>query len=88
MAFDTILYDLLEVEPNATQKDISKAVKRKSWEHHPDRGGNHEMMQKINAARQILTDPDKRQLYDRIGWEKMQSHIDDSAFPIPRFAEN
>ncbi|CAF1963183.1 unnamed protein product, partial [Rotaria magnacalcarata] len=24
MAFDTILYDLLEVEPNATQKDISK----------------------------------------------------------------
>ncbi|CAF5153935.1 unnamed protein product, partial [Rotaria magnacalcarata] len=45
-------------------------------------------MQKINAARQILTDPDKRELYDRIGWEKMQSHIDDSAFPIPRFSGN
>ncbi|CAF3417503.1 unnamed protein product [Rotaria socialis] len=88
MVFDTILYDLLEVEPNATQQDISKAVKRKSLEHHPDRGGNHEMMQKVNAARQILTDPEKRELYDRIGWEKMQSHIDDSDFPIPGFAEN
>ncbi|CAF2004675.1 unnamed protein product [Rotaria magnacalcarata] len=88
MVFDTILYDLLEVKPNATQKDISKAVRIKSLEHHPDRGGSHEMMQKINAARQILTDPDKRELYDRIGWEQMQSHIDDSAFPIPRFAEN
>ncbi|CAF5083115.1 unnamed protein product, partial [Rotaria magnacalcarata] len=69
MVFDTILYDLLEVKPNATQKDISKAVRIKSLEHHPDRGGSHEMMQKINAARQILTDPDKRELYDRIGWE-------------------
>ncbi|CAF1613275.1 unnamed protein product, partial [Rotaria magnacalcarata] len=68
MVFATFLYDLLEVEPNATQKDISKAVKIKSLEHHPDRGGNHEMMQKINAARQILPDPEKRELYDRSGW--------------------
>ncbi|CAF4229593.1 unnamed protein product, partial [Adineta steineri] len=38
MVVDKTLYDVLNVEPNASQETISKAVKRKSLEHHPDRG--------------------------------------------------
>ncbi|CAF1199442.1 unnamed protein product [Rotaria sordida] len=82
MVADTSLYDVLEVKPDATKEQITAAIKKKSLEHHPDRGGSHEMMQKVNAAKEILTDPQKRHTYDRYGLKGIRSDMaeSDSAF--------
>ncbi|CAF0881335.1 unnamed protein product [Adineta steineri] len=85
MVVDRTLYDILGVEPNATQEKISQACRQKSREHHPDRGGDHEKMQKVNLARGILTDREKRKLYDQYGLNGMQSRIENESFPFPNF---
>jgi len=75
MVVDRTLYDVLEVDPNASQQDIIKAIKMQSLKHHPDRGGSVEMMQKVNAAKEILTDSEKRKVYDRYGLEGIKSKM-------------
>src|SRR6056300_1252348 len=57
-------YSILGVNKNASDQDIRKAYKKKSMQHHPDRGGNEEEFKKVNEAYQTLKDPAKRQQYD------------------------
>jgi DnaJ family protein A protein 2 len=64
---ETKLYELLGVSPNATQDDIKKAFRKKSLIHHPDKGGDVEIYKQINSAYEVLSDPDKRKLYDEHG---------------------
>lgn len=61
-------YDTLEVTPKASQAEIKQAYRRLAKQFHPDRNqdvGNHERIAEINAAYEILGDPDQRQSYDR-----------------------
>lgn len=65
-------YTLLGVEKNATQKEITKAYRRKARELHPDRHPDeHEkyqtLFQEVQAANEVLKDPNKRALYDKYG---------------------
>lgn len=48
--------NLLGVSYNASNEEIQSAWKQKALEHHPDRGGDPEMMKRVNVARDILTD--------------------------------
>ena len=57
-------YETLGVNKNSSQDEIKKAFRKLSLKHHPDRGGNNEKFQKINAAYEVLKDPTKRQQYD------------------------
>jgi len=57
-------YSILGVEKNATPEDIRKAYKKKSMQHHPDRGGNEEEFKRVNEAYQTLSDAQKRGMYD------------------------
>lgn len=41
---DKKYYDLLEVKPDASADDIKKAFRKMAMKHHPDRGGNIEMV--------------------------------------------
>ena len=63
----TKLYETLEVEKDASQKDIKKAYFRLSKTHHPDKGGDEHKFKEINAAYEILSDPEKRKAYDKYG---------------------
>ena len=65
----TKLYETLEVEKEATQKEIKKAYFRLSKTHHPDKGGDEHKFKEISAAYEILSDPDKRKAYDQYGLE-------------------
>jgi hypothetical protein len=61
-------YKILNVAPDANQSEIKNAFRALARIYHPD--VNHtpdanRMMQKINEANDVLSDPEKRQLYDR-----------------------
>ena len=57
-------YSILGVPKNASEKDLKKAYKKASMQHHPDRGGDGETFKQINEAYSTLKDPVKRQQYD------------------------
>ena len=57
-------YSILGINKNASESEIRKAYKKKSMQHHPDRGGNEEEFKKVNEAYQTLGDPDKKAAYD------------------------
>lgn len=66
------LYDLLEVSPNASPEVIKAAYRQLAIKYHPDRQADarsrqlaEEQMKAINAAYEILSDPDRRAEYDR-----------------------
>jgi molecular chaperone DnaJ len=61
------LYDILEVPRDASQADIKKAYRRLARELHPDTGGDEERFKAVQAAYQVLSDPQKRTRYDRFG---------------------
>lgn len=60
-------YDLLGIQKDATDKDIKKAYRKKALKEHPDKGGDEEKFKEITRAHQILSDPQKRAAYDRLG---------------------
>jgi DnaJ family protein A protein 2 len=65
----TKLYETLEVDKNASKKDIRKAYMKLSRTHHPDKGGDEHKFKEISAAYEILSDDDKRAQYDKYGLE-------------------
>ncbi len=69
-------YDILGVDRNASQEEITKAYRRLARQHHPDvNPGDDQAEQRfkeISQAYQTLKDPEKRAKYDQFGeaWEQ------------------
>ena len=63
---------MLGVEPNASTDEIKKAFKKLAVKYHPDRGGDPDKFKEINAAHEVLSDPEKRQIYDKYGIEGLK----------------
>ena len=61
------LYGLLGLQKNASADEVKKAYRKEALVKHPDRGGNKEEFQKMQAAYEVLSDPDKRAHYDATG---------------------
>jgi DnaJ-class molecular chaperone len=57
-------YKTLGVARDATPDEIKKAYRKLAAVHHPDKGGDTAMFQKVQAAYETLSDPQKRQEYD------------------------
>ena len=57
-------YDILKISKNATDNEIKQAYRNLAKQHHPDKGGDKEMFQKIQEAYDTLSDPQKKQAYD------------------------
>lgn len=68
-------YDILGVDRSATQDEIKSAFRKLAGQHHPDKNpgddGAHERFKQLNAAYQILSDPQKRAAFDRFGASAM-----------------
>lgn len=65
----TKLYETLEVDKDASKKDIRKSYMKLSRKHHPDKGGDEHKFKEISAAYEILSDEEKRAQYDKHGLE-------------------
>lgn len=61
------LYALLEAGPDDDAKTLQARFRRMSKRHHPDKGGDAKRYAEINAAYDILSDPEKRRHYDDTG---------------------
>ena len=61
------LYQLLEIDRNATADEIRKAYLKLSKKHHPDRGGDPEQFKKIQKAYDVLSDIQARDFYNMTG---------------------
>lgn len=62
-------YEVLELKQNATQEEIKAAFRAKAMLYHPDRNPNNkeaeDKFKTINAAYEVLSNPQKRSKYDR-----------------------
>jgi len=80
-------YDILGVDKDASQKEIKKAYRKLAKKYHPDMNKDDpdtsEKFKEISEAYEILSDPDKRERYDRYG----HSGINDNDFNFDDFAQ-
>lgn len=60
-------YETLGVAKSATFDEIKASYRKKAQENHPDKGGNVDDFQRIQAAYDVLGDPEKRAKYDAGG---------------------
>jgi len=63
-------YDVLGVAREASAQDLKKAYRRLAMEFHPDRNPSTDAadrFKEITRAYEVLSDPEKRSLYDRFG---------------------
>lgn len=67
MVKDTEYYDILGVKPDATESEIKKAFRTKALKEHPDKGGCEEKFKQLSAAYEVLSDSEKRKMYDQVG---------------------
>jgi curved DNA-binding protein len=71
-------YDTLGVGKDADQGEIRRAFRRLARQYHPDVNPDdseaEERFKEINEAYEVLSDPEKRQKYDRLGanWQSYQ----------------
>ncbi|MCH9633457.1 MAG: Chaperone protein DnaJ [Chlamydiae bacterium] len=69
-------YDLLGVVKSASQDDIKKAYRKLAVKYHPDKNPDNKDAEKkfkaISEAYEALSDPQKREAYDRFGKDGMQ----------------
>lgn len=73
MVKETKLYDTLGVTPETTQEQIKKAYRKMALKYHPDKNpDNPDKFKEISAAFEVLSDPKKKEIYDKYGEEGLK----------------
>ncbi|PPS00247.1 hypothetical protein GOBAR_AA20410 [Gossypium barbadense] len=71
-------YDILQVPKGASDEQIKRAYRKLALKYHPDKNpGNEEASKRfadINNAYEVLSDSEKRGIYDRYGEEGLKQH--------------
>jgi len=73
MASNRDYYEILGLNKNASEEELKKAYRKLAREHHPDmvdksdKAAAEKRFKEINEAYQVLSDPQKRKMYDQFG---------------------
>jgi DnaJ-class molecular chaperone len=80
-------YEVLNADRNASQTDLKKAYRKLALQYHPDRNPGdaaaEEKFKEAAEAYDVLSDPKKRELYDRFGHQGLEGS-GFSGFPVSR----
>lgn len=82
---NTEYYDVLGLTKDASPDDIKKAYRKMAMKYHPDKNkdkGAEEMFKKITEANEVLSDPSKRDLYDKFGKNGLEGGAGGPGFDI------
>ncbi|KAE8697511.1 DnaJ protein-like protein ANJ1 [Hibiscus syriacus] len=80
----TNYYEVLGVPKTATRDEIKKAYKKGAMKNHPDKCGDAEKFKELVEAYEVLSDPEKRKIYDQYGEDDVTEGMggdDDPYFP-------
>ncbi|OJJ47829.1 hypothetical protein ASPZODRAFT_63842 [Penicilliopsis zonata CBS 506.65] len=76
MVKDNKFYDILGVAPTASEAQLKTAYKKGALKYHPDKNTNNpeaaEKFKELSKAYEVLSDPQKRQVYDQFGEEGLE----------------
>ncbi|CCW68885.1 unnamed protein product [Phytomonas sp. Hart1] len=81
-------YKTLGVDRNADLQTIKKAYRKRALETHPDQGGNKEEFAEVAEAYEVLSNTEKKNLYDQYGSEAANNPNMASGFAGGRSAED
>ena len=82
------LYSILNIDKTTPQGDIKKSYKKLAFKYHPDKNKDPEaipVFRDISEAYEILTNTDKRAMYDQFGYEAVSDNTDNMMSPIDLF---
>ncbi|XP_071835263.1 dnaJ homolog subfamily C member 17-like [Apostichopus japonicus] len=72
-------YEILEVLPSASDKEIKKAYRKKALKYHPDKNPDNpkaeEQWEKLSKALEVLTDASARAAYDKVQKAKKAAEL-------------
>ncbi|KAK2979421.1 hypothetical protein RJ640_016333 [Escallonia rubra] len=69
---NTKYYAVLGVSKDASQDDLKKAYRKAAIKNHPDKGGDPEKFKELAQAYEVLSDPEKREIYDQYGEDALK----------------
>ncbi|GER56964.1 DnaJ [Striga asiatica] len=72
---NTKYYEILGVPKTASPDDLKKAYKKAAIKNHPDKGGDPEKFKELAHAYEVLSDPEKREIYDQYGEDALKEGI-------------
>ena len=89
MAQTKDLYEILGVSRDASEDEIKKAFRQQARQYHPDNKetGDEEKFKEINQAYEILSDQQKRAIYDQYGIGGLRSSFPDMDFGFGDLSE-
>ena len=70
-------YSVLGINKSASQDEIKKAYRKMALKYHPDRNkdpGATDKFKEIGEAYEVLSDPEKKDIYDKYGKEGLENH--------------
>ena len=85
---DKDYYGILGVNKSASSAEIKKAFRQLAQKYHPDKsGGDTEKFKEVNEAYQILSNQEKRQMYDQYGSAFEQAQAQGGAGGFDNFGD-